>query len=252
VEMLLSLSEKSTSVDSNGSGVDSMSHSNGSGVDSMGNSNGGSGNRVGGLSGVGDFSDVAVNVVGVVVDSLDAAVGEVDGVGAGPGSGAVVGLSSGEPGSRVVVGDSVLVGEGGDLVGVHLSGVSRGSMGNSVDNWGMVGRGSVDHRGGMDHRGGVDNRGVDHRSSMGNNTMGQSMSNNSVGKTVSNNAVGQTVSDDTVGNTVSNNTVGNTVSEDSSLAKVGSDAGLGSVADGVMGSDGSHRRAEGLGLAGAP
>jgi len=47
---------------------------------------------VGSLSRVGNLSDVAVDVVGVVVDGLDAAVGEVDRVGALNNTGAVVGL----------------------------------------------------------------------------------------------------------------------------------------------------------------
>jgi len=63
-----------------GSGVDQ-----GSSVDGVGQGSGmdgtdqGSGNSlgVGGLTGVADLSDVAINVVGVVSDSLDTAVGEV-------------------------------------------------------------------------------------------------------------------------------------------------------------------------------
>ena len=66
-----------------GSGMDGMGQ--GSSVDGMGQGSGvdstdqGSSNSlgVGGLTGVADLSDVAINVVGVVSDSLDTAVGEV-------------------------------------------------------------------------------------------------------------------------------------------------------------------------------
>jgi len=125
--------------------------------------------RVGSLAIIGDLSDVTAVGVGVVVDVLGPAVGEVDRVGALGVTGTVAALSGVEVGSRVVVSHSVVVGVGGDLIRVDFS--------NSVsDRGGMVGRGGVDHRGGMDHRGGVD-----HRGSMGNNSVGNSMSNNSMG-----------------------------------------------------------------------
>ena len=70
---------------------------------------------------VGHLSHVSVNIVGVVVDVLDTAVRKVDGVGALPGSSAIVRLRGVKASSRVVVGHSVLVGEGGNLVRVNLS-----------------------------------------------------------------------------------------------------------------------------------
>merc|ERR1711970_1363291 len=70
---------------------------------------------------VGHLSHVSVNIVGVVVDGLDTAVRKVDRVGALPGSSAIVRLGSIKASSRVVVGHSVLVGVGGNLVRVNLS-----------------------------------------------------------------------------------------------------------------------------------
>ena len=78
---------------------------------------------------VGDFGDISINVVGVVVDVLDPSVGQVDGVVSLPGSGAIVGLLGVKTGSRVVVSHGILVGVGGDLVRVDLNG-----MGNGVSN----------------------------------------------------------------------------------------------------------------------
>merc|ERR1712106_725396 len=69
---------------------------------------------------VGHLSHVSVNIVGVVVDVLDTAVRKVDRVGALSGSSAIVRLRSIKASSRVVVGHSVLVGVGGNLVRVHL------------------------------------------------------------------------------------------------------------------------------------
>jgi len=86
---------------------------------------------------VGDFGDISVNVVGVVVDVLDPSVRKVDGVVSLPGSGAIVSLLGVKTGSRVVVSHGILVGVGGDLVGVDLSNgmgdwVSNGMTNNSM------------------------------------------------------------------------------------------------------------------------
>ena len=91
-----------------------------------------------GLSRVGHISNVsAVGVGNVVVDMLDPAVGQVDGVGAGGGV-AVTVLLGVEPGARVVVGNGVVVGvDGGLLIGGLL--VGGGSL---VDGSGLVGGGS--------------------------------------------------------------------------------------------------------------
>ena len=92
-----------------------------SGVSNRGSVGGGStisssrGRGVLGLSGVGHLSNVAGQVVGVVGDGLDPAVGQVDGVGAGHGASAIVGLGLLEGNLGVVVSDGVGVGVGGGL-----------------------------------------------------------------------------------------------------------------------------------------
>jgi hypothetical protein len=161
------------------------------GVDSVGNDGGSVGNRVLGLTGVGDLGDVAINVVGVVGDSLDTAVGKVHLVGALNNTGAIVALGLAEGSLGVVVGNPVVVGVGGDLGQISGSVASdRGGVGNSVDQ-----RGSVDNRGMMDNRGSMDgmSEGVgNHRGSMdgmsegvGNHRGGMdSMVGNRVGKSM--------------------------------------------------------------------
>ena len=81
----------------------------------------------------GDFGNVSVNVVGVVVDVLDPSVRKVDGVVSLPGSGAIVSLLGVETGSRVVVSHGILVGVGGDLVGVDWH-----SVGHSMAHYSMA------------------------------------------------------------------------------------------------------------------
>ena len=82
---------------------------------------------------IGDFGNVSVNVVGVVVDVLDPSVRKVDGVVSLPGSGAIVSLLGVETGSRVVVSHGILVGVGGDLVGVDWH-----SVGHSMAHYSMA------------------------------------------------------------------------------------------------------------------
>jgi len=130
--------------------------------------------RICGSSIVGDLGHVAVVVVDVVVDVLDAAVRESHGVGTLGVTCPITGLRSIEVRVGVVVSHSILVGVGGDLVRVDLSSMSNhGSMvGRSSMNYrGVVSRGSMDHRGvvsrgSMDHRGVVGRGSMDHRSSM--------------------------------------------------------------------------------------
>ena len=99
----------------------------------------GMGNRCGdnvredGLAIVGDLGDVSIDVVGVVVDMLDPAIRQTDRVVALSGGSAIVRLLSVETGSGVVVSHGVLVGVGGDLVGVD-----RNSVGYSVTHHGMA------------------------------------------------------------------------------------------------------------------
>ena len=98
--------------------------------DSMGNR---CGNNVSedGLAIVGDLGDVSIDVVGVVVDMLDPAIRQTDRVVALSGGSAIVRLLSVETGSGVVVSHGVLVGVGGDLVGVDRNGMGNG-MSNGV------------------------------------------------------------------------------------------------------------------------
>merc|ERR1719397_7193 len=65
------------------------------------------GRGVDGLARVGNLSDVASQVVGVVGDGLDPAIGKVDGVRSGNDTGAIVGLGLLEVGLGVVVGHGV-------------------------------------------------------------------------------------------------------------------------------------------------
>merc|ERR550517_2219482 len=87
------------------------------------------GRGVDGIARVGNLSDVASQVVGVVGDGLDPAIGKVDGVRSGNDTGAIVGLGLLEVGLGVVVGHGVGVGVGGGLSkvggsnGVHHGGV---------------------------------------------------------------------------------------------------------------------------------
>ena len=116
-----------TSNSSNGVGNSNWaSHSVGNG---MGNSVTNTDNvRVRSSAVIGDLSDVASGVVGVVVHMLDATVRKVDRVGAVPHTGAVVRLSLLESGAGVVIVDAVLVGVGGNLGKIVVS----DSMGNGV------------------------------------------------------------------------------------------------------------------------
>merc|ERR1712061_756199 len=83
------------------------------------------------LTRVGNLSNVASDVVGVVGDGLDPAVGEVDRVRSSHGTGAIVGLGLLEVGLGVVVGHGVGVGVGGGL-----SEVGGSVAGNGVDDGG--------------------------------------------------------------------------------------------------------------------
>ena len=216
------------SVGNNRGGVHSVGND-GGGVDSVGN---GDSLRVLGFTGVGDLSDVAINIVGVVVDGLDTAIGKVHLVGALNNTGAIVALGLAEGSLGVVVGNTIVVGVGGDLGQITGSVASnRGGVGNSVD-----------HRGSMDNRGGVDNRGsVD---SVGNDRGGVD---SVVGNRVGNHRGGM---DSMVGNGVGNywsgmgNSMGNWVSH------MGSHGNNSSVSNGdwPVGSDGRLDLRESLGV----
>ena len=111
-----------------GNGVDSVDRGSGNVATSRGRG-------VDGLTGVGDLSNVSGDVVGVVGDSLDPAVGKVDGVRSSHGTSAIVGLGLLEVGLGVVISHSIGVGVGGGLSkiggsnGVHHRGVLGGGRG---------------------------------------------------------------------------------------------------------------------------
>merc|ERR1711910_307300 len=93
-----------------------------------------------GLTSILNSSNVAGQVIGVVGDGLDSAVGKVDGVRSSHGTGAIVGLGLLEVGLGVVIGHGVGVGVGGGLSevggsnGVHHRGGSvLGGGGRSSD-----------------------------------------------------------------------------------------------------------------------
>ena len=112
----------------------------------------GMGNRCGnnvreeGLAIVGDLGDVSIDVVGVVVDMLDPAIRQTDRVVALSGGSAIVRLLSVETGSGVVVSHGVLVGVGGDLVGVDLSNRMGNGMSNGVTNSSMAKSNTMSNR----------------------------------------------------------------------------------------------------------
>ena len=112
----------------------------------------GVGNRCGnnvredGLAIVGDLGNVSIDVVGVVVDMLDPAIRQTDRVVALSGGSAIVRLLSVEAGSGVVVSHGVLVGVGGDLVGVNLSNGMGNRMSNGVTNRSMAKSNTMSNR----------------------------------------------------------------------------------------------------------
>ena len=96
----------------------------------------GRGRGVDSLTSVLNGGNVSGDVVGVVGDGLDPAVGKVDGVRSSHGTSAIVGLGLLEVGLGVVVGHGVGVGVGGGLGevgggnGVHHGGVLGGGGGS--------------------------------------------------------------------------------------------------------------------------
>merc|ERR1719244_420355 len=98
---------------------------------------------------VGHISNIAIDIIGVVVDSLDAAVREADRVGAIHNTSAIIGLRLAEGSTRVLISNSIVVGVGGDLGQIRV-GIAY-SMGHRVSH------------------------GMDNRSSMSNHRVGHSM-----------------------------------------------------------------------------
>ena len=124
----------------NNGSVDSVGND-GSSMNSVSNHGGSSdvstsrGRGVLGLTSILNSSNVAGQVIGVVGDGLDSAVGKVDGVRSSHGTGAIVGLRLLKVGLGVVIGHGVGVGVGGGLSkvggsnGVHHRGVLGGGRG---------------------------------------------------------------------------------------------------------------------------
>merc|ERR1719232_1417040 len=147
------------------------------------------GSSIVGLSLIGHISNIAIIVVGMVLDMLDPAVRKVDRVLAINNTGTIVVLSLLEGSSGVVISNSICVGVGRDLRQVisnisdvmgHRGVVSRGG----VNHRGVIGGGSMDSvsndRGGMDSvsysvmgeaNSVVGERGVDGVNSVGNNSI---------------------------------------------------------------------------------
>merc|ERR1719341_2595088 len=86
----------------------------------VGNGNRGGSRGEGSSAVVGDLGDVAVDGIGVVVHVLDPAVRKSNRIGTLSVAGTITALASVEVGVGVVVSNGVVVGVGGDLVGVHL------------------------------------------------------------------------------------------------------------------------------------
>ena len=153
-----------------------MGNDRGSMDDRVGNSDrGGSRGECSGAV-VGDLGDVSVDRVRVVVHVLDPTVGESNRVRALSVAGTIAALASVEVGVGVVVSDGVVVGVGGDLVGVHLGDSVGNGVGNSVGN----NRGVSNHRGSMNNRGGMDKRGSVSNAVAHNSVANKTMANNTM------------------------------------------------------------------------
>ena len=89
---------------------------------------------------IGDISDISVISVGGVFHVLDSAIGKSNGVRSLSGSSTIRSLLSVEVSLGVVIGNSIGVSVGGNLIGVGLGLVSwgRGVVSWSLDDWGGV------------------------------------------------------------------------------------------------------------------
>merc|ERR1711892_45602 len=76
------------------------------------------------------ISNISIVVIGMVVDSLDAAIRKVDRVRALDNTGTIIGLSLVEGSTRVVIGNSIGVRVGRDLSEVRLGTSSNSTMSN--------------------------------------------------------------------------------------------------------------------------
>merc|ERR1719347_1224685 len=134
-----------------------LSNSNWGSIDSLDNRS----LRVLGDSLIGHFSNITIDIISGVGDSLSPAVRKSHLVGASLDSQAFRGLSSSEGRARVVISHSIVEGAGGDLSKV-LSSIASNRVANSPNKRGGMGnmdRGSMGHskRGGVSyvHRGSV-------------------------------------------------------------------------------------------------
>jgi len=97
---------------------------------------------------ISDISDISIITVGRVLDVLDSAIGKSNGVRSGNVAGTIGLLLGVEVRLGVVIGNSVGVGVGRNLIGVNLSlsvSWSWGMVSGSSNNWGMVSWGSNLH-----------------------------------------------------------------------------------------------------------
>merc|ERR1719187_693054 len=84
---------------------------------------------------ISDISDIAIIIIGMIVDMLGTAIRKVDRVGTFYNTSTIIGLSLVEGSTRVVISNSIGVRVGRDFSKVRL-GISTNSM--VSNNWGMV------------------------------------------------------------------------------------------------------------------
>ena len=102
---------------------------------------------------ISNLSNISIIVVGVVVNNLSTAIGKSNRVRSSGCSSTVIGLLSIEGSLGVVIRNTIGVGEGRwfrEIINWVSSRICWGSM---MNNWGMVGRGSVNNWGNMDNWG---------------------------------------------------------------------------------------------------
>merc|ERR1712106_754485 len=85
---------------------------------------------IGGDTVISHISNISIIVIGMVVDSLDAAIGKIDRVRALDNTGNIIGLSLVEGSTRVVISNSIGVRVGRDLSKVRLGISSNSTMTN--------------------------------------------------------------------------------------------------------------------------
>merc|ERR1712055_356373 len=97
-----------------------------------------------------DFSNIAIDRVRMIVNTLGPSIREVDRVRTLSITSSITGLSSIEVGAGIVISNSIVVCVGRDFIRIDFSStIGRGS--NSMSQWGMSNQwGSMEQRGSMD------------------------------------------------------------------------------------------------------